>query len=71
MEIVSPWYYLGYIIPHLYTDMDAYQFYRIAPEGMVLVTTQLNLHDRTLAGGGGRTADPAGSDRSARKAGAG
>ena len=48
MEIVSPWYYLGYIIPHLYTDMDAYQFYRIAPEGMVLVTAQLNLHDRTL-----------------------
>ncbi len=49
MEIVSPWYYLGYIIPHLYTDMDAYQFYRIAPEGMMLVTTQLNLQDRTLA----------------------
>jgi maleate cis-trans isomerase len=48
MAIVSPWYYLGYIIPHLYTDMDAYQFYRVAPEGMVLVTTQLNLHDRTL-----------------------
>jgi hypothetical protein len=48
MEIVSPWYYLGYIIPHLYTDLDAYQFYRIAPEGMVLVTAQLNLHDRTL-----------------------
>ncbi len=48
MEIVSPWYYLGYVIPHLYTDLDAYQFYRIAPEGMVLVTTQLNLHDRTL-----------------------
>jgi hypothetical protein len=49
MEIVNPWYYLGYIIPHLYTDMDAYQFYRIAPEGMILVTTQLNLQDRTLA----------------------
>jgi maleate cis-trans isomerase len=48
MEIVNPWYYLGYIIPHLYTDMDAYQFYRIAPEGMVLITTQLNLQDRTL-----------------------
>ena len=48
MQIISPWYYLGYIIPHLYTDMDAYQFYRFAPEGMVLATTQLNLHDRTL-----------------------
>ena len=49
MEIVTPWYYLGYIIPHLYTDMDAYQFYQIAPEGMMLVTTQLDLQDRTLA----------------------
>ncbi len=48
MEIINPWYYLGYIIPHLYTDMDAYQFYRIAPEGMVLVTAQLNLRDSTL-----------------------
>ena len=48
MTMIAPWYYLGYIIPHLYTDMDAYQFYRIAPEGMVLVTTQLNLRDRTL-----------------------
>ncbi len=48
MTMIAPWYYLGYIIPHLYTDVDAYQFYRIAPEGMVLVTTQLNLRDRTL-----------------------
>ena len=48
MTIIAPWYYLGYVIPHLYTDLDAYQFYRIAPEGMVLVTTQLDLRDRTL-----------------------
>jgi maleate cis-trans isomerase len=48
LTMIAPWYYLGYIIPHLYTDVDAYQFYRIAPEGMVLVTTQLNLRDRTL-----------------------
>jgi maleate cis-trans isomerase len=48
MEIVSPWYYLGYIIPHFHTDMDAYHFYRIAPEGMVLVTTQLNLRVLSL-----------------------
>ena len=25
--IIHPWYQLGYIIPHLQTDMDAYQFY--------------------------------------------
>src|SRR5215210_3520781 len=50
MTVVNPWYQLGYVIPHLYTDMDAYQFYRIAPEGMMLVTTGLDLPDYTLAG---------------------
>ncbi len=48
MSIISPWYQLGYVIPHLYTDLDAYQFYRVAPEGMMLVTTGLNLKDYTL-----------------------
>ena len=48
MSIVSPWFQLGYIIPHLYTDLDAYQFYRIAPEGMMLVTTGINLREYTL-----------------------
>jgi maleate cis-trans isomerase len=49
MSIISPWYQLGYVIPHLYTDLDAYQFYRVAPEGMMLVTTGINLKDYTLA----------------------
>ena len=49
MNVISPWYQLGYVIPHLYTDLDAYQFYRIAPEGMMLVTTGLDLTDYTLA----------------------
>jgi maleate cis-trans isomerase len=49
MNIISPWYQLGYVIPHLYTDLDAYQFYRVAPEGMMLITTGLNLTDYTLA----------------------
>jgi hypothetical protein len=49
MSIISPWYQLGYIIPHAQTDMDAYQFYRVAPEGMMLVTTGLNLQDHSLA----------------------
>ena len=48
MSIISPWYQLGYVIPHLYTDLDAYQFYRVAPEGMMLVTTGLNLADYSL-----------------------
>jgi len=46
--MISPWFQLGYVIPHLYTDLDAYQFYRVAPEGMLLVTTGLDLKDYTL-----------------------
>jgi maleate cis-trans isomerase len=49
MTVTSPWYQLGYVIPHLYTDLDAYQFYRVAPEGMMLVTTGLNLREYSLA----------------------
>jgi len=49
MSVISPWYQLGYVIPHLYTDLDAYQFYRVAPEGMMLMTTGLDLKDYTLA----------------------
>jgi arylmalonate decarboxylase len=48
VSVISPWYQLGYVIPHLYTDLDAYQFYRVAPEGMMLVTTGLDLKDYTL-----------------------
>jgi maleate cis-trans isomerase len=29
MSVIHPWYKLGYVIPHAYTDMDAYQFYGI------------------------------------------
>jgi len=47
--MIAPWFHLGYVIPHLYTDLDAYQFYRVAPEGMMLVTTGLDLRDYTLA----------------------
>ena len=49
MSIIAPWHQLGYVIPHLYTDMDAYQFYRVAPEGMMLITTGLNLREYSLA----------------------
>ena len=49
MSIITPWYQLGYVIPHLYTDLDAYQFYRVAPEGMMLLTTGLNLKQYSLA----------------------
>src|SRR5688500_8138608 len=49
MSIINPWYQLSYVIPHLYTDLDAYQFYRVAPEGMMLLTTGLNLKEYSLA----------------------
>jgi maleate cis-trans isomerase len=48
MSVIQPWYQLGYIIPHIYTDMDAYQFYRVAPEGMMLVTTGFDLAGHSL-----------------------
>lgn len=47
--VIAPWYQLGYVIPHVYTDLDAYQFYRVAPEGMMLVTTGLDLKEYSLA----------------------
>lgn len=49
MALEIPWFRLGYIIPHLHTDMDAYQFYRVAPDGVMLVTTQLDLADYSVA----------------------
>jgi len=48
VSIIAPSYQLGYVIPHLYTDMDAYQFYRVAPDGMMLITTGLNLREYSL-----------------------
>lgn len=48
MSIVHPWFPLGYIIPHLQTDRDAYLFYRAAPESMMLVSTRLNLQGHGL-----------------------
>jgi arylmalonate decarboxylase len=48
LNIVAPWFQLGYIIPHRYTDLDSYQFYKVAPDGMMLVTTGLNLAEYTL-----------------------
>ncbi|CAN5356832.1 hypothetical protein BH11ACT5_BH11ACT5_12910 [soil metagenome] len=49
MSIVFPWYRLGYIIPHRHTDMDGYQFARVAPDGMMLTTTQLDLAEYSIA----------------------
>ncbi|MCC7105810.1 MAG: hypothetical protein IT307_11765 [Chloroflexi bacterium] len=48
MNDIAPWYRLGYVTPHLFVDNHAYQFYRIAPPGAMLVTTNLDLADYTL-----------------------
>ncbi|MBY0436935.1 MAG: hypothetical protein K2W80_02000, partial [Burkholderiales bacterium] len=48
-SVIAPWYQLGYIIPHRQTDLDGYQFYRVAPEGMMLVTTGMDLAEYSLA----------------------
>ncbi len=48
MNPIAPWYQLGYIIAHRFTDRDACQFHRVAPEGMLLVTTGLDLTEYSL-----------------------
>lgn len=45
---IAPWHRFGYVIPHRHTDMDGYQFARVAPEGMMMVTTQLDLREYSL-----------------------
>lgn len=48
-EPIAPWHRFGYVIPHRHTDMDGYQFARVAPDGMMMVTTQLDLREYSLA----------------------
>ena len=48
MDNLEPWYRLGFITPHLFVDNVPYQFYRLAPPGMMLVTANLDLADYTV-----------------------
>lgn len=48
MAVVTPWYQLGYLIPHLHADMAPYQFYKVAPDGVMIVTAQWNLAEYNL-----------------------
>ena len=45
---VAPWYRLGYISPHPTVDTLAYEIYRMAPAGLMLVTTGLRIEDYTV-----------------------
>jgi arylmalonate decarboxylase len=42
-----PWFRLGYVTPHPTVDTLAYEIYRIAPPGVMLVTTGLQIADYT------------------------
>jgi maleate cis-trans isomerase len=43
----GPWYRLGYISPHPVVDTLAYELYRMAPPGLMLATTGLEIADYT------------------------
>jgi maleate cis-trans isomerase len=44
---LEPWYRLGFITPHPVVDNAPYQFYRLAPPGVMLVLANLELGDYT------------------------
>jgi maleate cis-trans isomerase len=49
MKLTEPWYRLAYITPHPVVDNVPYQFYRIAPDGVMLMLACLEIEDYTAA----------------------
>src|SRR5262245_17985077 len=47
--LVEPWFRLGYVTPHPLVNNVPYQFYRIAPEGVMLMLANLEIADYTIA----------------------
>lgn len=47
--LTEPWYRLGYITPHPIVDNVAYQFYRFAPDGVMLMLANLEITDYSTA----------------------
>ena len=45
--LLEPWYRLAYVTPHPIVDNVAYQFYRIAPDGVMLMLANLDIGDYT------------------------
>jgi maleate cis-trans isomerase len=43
------WFKLGHIVPHQRSDVTPYQFYRVAPPGVMLVTVPFDLRDYTAS----------------------
>jgi maleate cis-trans isomerase len=49
MKLQEPWYRLAYVTPHPVVDNVPYQFYRVAPDGVMLMFASLEITDYTLA----------------------
>ena len=47
--LVEPWFRLAYVTPHPIVDNVTYQFYRIAPDGVMLMLANLEIADYTTA----------------------
>ena len=45
--LLEPWFRLAYVTPHPIVDNVAYQFYRIAPDGVMLMLANLDIGDYT------------------------
>ena len=46
--LAEPWFHLGYVTPHALVDNVPYQFYRIAPDGVMLMLANLEISDYTI-----------------------
>jgi len=44
-QLTEPWYRLAYVTPHPIVDNVAYQFYRMAPDGVMLMLACLEISD--------------------------
>ena len=49
MNLLEPWYRLAYVTPHPIVDNVPYQFYRVAPDGVMLMLANLEIEDYTTA----------------------
>jgi maleate cis-trans isomerase len=47
--VEPPWYRLGYVSPHPVVDTLAYELYRVAPPGLMVVTAGMEIADYTPA----------------------
>ena len=46
--LLQPWFRLAYVTPHPVVDNQPYQFYKLAPDGVMLMTASLEIADYSL-----------------------